>query len=33
MYALQKYNAPEITETEQEYMNSTQNHFFYKNLF
>ncbi|PCI34928.1 MAG: hypothetical protein COB60_05255 [Flavobacteriaceae bacterium] len=28
IYALQKYNAPEIIETAQEYMNSTKEHFF-----
>ena len=33
MYALQKYNAPEIIEIEQEYLNSTQNCFFTKTYF
>ena len=28
IYALQKYNAPEMIETAQEYMNSTKEHFF-----
>lgn len=28
IYALQKYNAPEIIETAQEYMNSSKEHFF-----